>query len=371
MTDLLRALGPYSLVAPIPPYPFVRTLARREDEPSGALFLLDWFEFPADPPLVAGFLAELSIVTRLRHPNLRSLVEVFPVPEPGVRGAGPTVSLVAVYEHRPSASLRRLLRTIGPMPIPVVISLAQGVLAGLQAAHEHRDREGKERALFFAQLSPEETLLTLDGRVLLDRLVELRPRLSCLDGHPASPFRGQRSPLRFHSPELLCGEPRLPGDNLWSAALILWTCLTGRPPYMIDSEFATLQAIVNHTDSPLATEIPGMSPALRAVFERALARDPAARYPTAAALRAALATAAAPASEAEVAAWAASHGIAALALQEDPPLFSPSLRAHEEGGEALGYRGTPSSLASLRSSESLRSPPSFWQRLRQWLRSTR
>ena len=90
----------------------------------------------------------------------------------------------------------------------------------------------------------------------------------------------------YLSPEQARGERATSASDRYGLAVVAWELLSGRRPFESDNPTAEAAA---HANAP----IPSFSPELDPVFQRALAKDPEARYPTAAAfvddLRSALA----------------------------------------------------------------------------------
>jgi serine/threonine protein kinase len=80
----------------------------------------------------------------------------------------------------------------------------------------------------------------------------------------------------YLSPEQAQGHRATPASDRYALAVVAWELLTGRRPF--ESESATAEAAA-HVNAP----IPSFSPQLDPVFQRALAKDPEERYPTAAA----------------------------------------------------------------------------------------
>jgi tetratricopeptide (TPR) repeat protein len=86
----------------------------------------------------------------------------------------------------------------------------------------------------------------------------------------------------YLSPEQARGERATAASDLYALAVVAWELLTGRRPFA--SESATAEALA-HVNAPIPSPSrvnPGLPPELDTVFERALAKDPAVRYPTAA-----------------------------------------------------------------------------------------
>src|ERR687897_1724597 len=80
----------------------------------------------------------------------------------------------------------------------------------------------------------------------------------------------------YLSPEQARGERATPASDRYGLAVVAWELLTGRRPFESDNPTAEAAA---HANAP----IPSFSPELDPVFQRALAKDPEERYPSAAA----------------------------------------------------------------------------------------
>jgi eukaryotic-like serine/threonine-protein kinase len=92
---------------------------------------------------------------------------------------------------------------------------------------------------------------------------------------------------RYMSPEQLKGEETTPQSDLYSVGILLYHCLTGRPPFSGDAESVARQQI--RTNPPLPRSLnKEISPHLEAVILKALAKDPEERYPSASAMLEAL-----------------------------------------------------------------------------------
>src|SRR5918997_743442 len=88
---------------------------------------------------------------------------------------------------------------------------------------------------------------------------------------------------RYMSPEQLQGEETTPRSDLYSAGILLYHCLTGRPPFSGDTRSVVHQQI--HEDPIPPRVLNGaISPDLETVIMKALAKDPENRYPSASAM---------------------------------------------------------------------------------------
>jgi tetratricopeptide (TPR) repeat protein len=88
----------------------------------------------------------------------------------------------------------------------------------------------------------------------------------------------------YLSPEQAKGERATAASDLYALAVVAWELLTGRRPFAAESATAEALAHVNAPVPSPSQANPELPRELDAIFERALAKDPRARYPTAAEL---------------------------------------------------------------------------------------
>jgi hypothetical protein len=206
-------------------------------------------------------------------------------------------------------------------------------VSDLAAAVEHAHRRG----VLHRDLKPANVLFEGDTPLLADfglaKLLDARSltQTGSVLGTPA-----------YMAPEQITGErPRLgPRADVYGLGALLYHCLTGRPPFGGTSALDSMRRALDDPPTPPRELRPEIPRALEAVCLRALAKDPADRYPTAAALGAALAeaSAGAPTRAAASPPLAALLGVAAaiatggaLALRTGPaPVASPAATAPAE-----------------------------------------
>ncbi|WDZ87958.1 serine/threonine-protein kinase [Micromonospora cathayae] len=131
----------------------------------------------------------------------------------------------------------------------------------------------------------------------------------------------------YISPEQAAGAVATPASDVYALGVVAYQCLAGRRPFEGDNPLEIAMRHVRDVPPPLPGDIP---PTVRALVERALAKDPNARWPTAAAL-----------------AGAARQVKAALAHQR-----RPGGAAHQVSGAPA----TPSARAQVRPPQQPRPP---------------
>jgi serine/threonine-protein kinase len=85
----------------------------------------------------------------------------------------------------------------------------------------------------------------------------------------------------YISPEQAAGGQASPLSDVYALGVVAYQCLAGRRPFEGDNPLEIAMKHVRTPPPPLPPDIP---PSVRTVVDRAMAKDPAARFPTAAAL---------------------------------------------------------------------------------------
>ena len=198
------------------------------------------------------FQREAEVSARLNHPNVIVVYDVGDEP-----GFGPFIAM----EFVAGADLDQMIREARLDDEGRIEVLIQGMRA-LEAAHKagivHRD------------IKPANLLVSADGRVKLLDFGIARGDESTLTA--TGMFLGTPG---FMAPEQIRGDDASAATDRYSFFVLALELFTGRRPFRADSTPALLYKIA-HEPPDLAED---MSAALRAVFLRALDKDPAARFP--------------------------------------------------------------------------------------------
>jgi serine/threonine protein kinase len=107
--------------------------------------------------------------------------------------------------------------------------------------------------------------------------------------HLVRPMHGERAPSpqelapgtgAYMSPEQVLGRDLDGRSDLYSAGIVLYETIAGRPPFLPSekSEFALRMDQVETPPPPIRLFVPQVSPAAEHAFARALAKDPAQRF---------------------------------------------------------------------------------------------
>lgn len=248
----------------------------------------------------AMLLDEARLASRVRHANVVQTLDV--VEE------GSELFIVLEYVHGETFDqlLQRAMAAGHPCPPAIVAAVVAGALRGLHAAHEAKGDDGQPLDLVHRDVSPQNLLIGIDGqpRVLDFGVARGRGRLQ---GTRAGQLKGK---LAYLSPEQVHGEASRRSD-IFSAGIVLWEALAGERLFDAPSEAEVLSKV-------LLCRVPALEgPAERfqAVVDRALEREPEARFGTALEMAEAIEALGA-ASTAELSAWVKELASDVISLRE-------------------------------------------------------
>jgi serine/threonine-protein kinase len=221
---------------------------------------------------VSMFLDEARIVAGIRHQH------VVPVLEVGASEHGYYLVMEYIEGETLGVFLSQGVDGGNPMPPGVAVRIALDSLAGLHAAHEHVDPDGHPIGLVHRDVSPQNILVDTNGvaRIADFGVAHATSRLSTTR---AGQLKGK---VAYMAPEQARGENVSPRSDVFAAAIVLWECLTSRRLFLAENEAVTLNRLIFEPIPRLREVNPAMPDAVDRVLARALERDPAKRYATAA-----------------------------------------------------------------------------------------
>jgi eukaryotic-like serine/threonine-protein kinase len=208
-----------------------------------------------DTQFVERFRREATHAAGLSHPNV---VSIFDRGEAGG-------SYFIVMEYVEGRTLKELIVTRGPCPVPVAISYVRQVLAALRYAHRngivHRD------------IKPHNVLVDHEGRVKVADFGIARAGSSQMT--EAGSIIGT---AQYLSPEQARGAPVDESSDLYSTGILLFELLTGKVPFTGETPVEIAMKHLSQVPpapSSIRSEVPHD---LDLVVVRALAKEPADRY---------------------------------------------------------------------------------------------
>jgi serine/threonine-protein kinase len=222
------------------------------------------------------FLREVRLTGQLDHPNIARILET---------GESDWV----VYYTMPfveGPTLREALNRVRQLPIGDAVQVASQLLDALQHAHE--------RGILHRDVKPENIIIS-HGRVMLVDFGIARAILA--SAHENLTRSGTAlGTCTYMSPEQVRGESDIDQrSDIYSVGSLVFECLAGRPPFQHKVDTVVLHKVLNEPAPPVQSLRPDTPAALAAAVDRALLKEPADRWQSAAEMKRALSGALAPA----------------------------------------------------------------------------
>jgi serine/threonine protein kinase len=165
----------------------------------------------------------------------------------------------------------------GPLPPDDAAALVAALARGLEHVHRH--------GVLHRDLKPHNVLFDAHGP---PQLVDVGlPRL--VDGSSLAQTGQILGTPSYMAPEQAAGEPVDARTDVYGLGAVLFTCLTGRPPFRGGSHLAVLHQVLHKPPPSPRSLRPEIPQHLEAVCLTALSKSPDERYPSARAMEEALA----------------------------------------------------------------------------------
>jgi eukaryotic-like serine/threonine-protein kinase len=223
--------------------------------------------YAEDPEYLERFRREARAVARLSHPNIVTVID---------RGDDGGRQYI-VFEHVEGENLKELVTRTGRMSPRRALELVIPVADGLAFAHEH--------GLVHRDVKPQNVLLSSEGEV---KVTDFGIARSLDVEHGVTQTGTVLGTSEYLAPEQASGGPVSPATDEYSLGVVLWELLTGEVPFTGENFVAVALRHVNEPPPRLRERRPDLPPRLAAAVERMLAKDPARRFPSMAALAAEL-----------------------------------------------------------------------------------
>jgi serine/threonine-protein kinase len=244
------------------------------------------------------FQNEAQALALLRHPNVVRFLDLFEWVPPPARAKTQAIAVNApsTIPKKPAPALTLVMEFVEGDPLDDVIArnVARGQLAGTggalapaRAFHYFEQLVGALAAahalgIVHRDVKPSNTMIRRDGLVKLTDfgIAYFRAKQGDADASGSlAPGTGA-----YMSPEQVMGLAVDGRSDFYSAAIVLYEMLAGRPPF-VPGEQSELQLRVEQVEStppPMTHVLRGAPPSLDAFFARALAKQASARFQSAA-----------------------------------------------------------------------------------------
>jgi serine/threonine-protein kinase len=225
-------------------------------------------QYAADADFVTRFSYEAQAAAKLSHPNIVNVYDF---------GTEDDAQYL-VMELVDGETLAEQIASERVIPEPVAIDYAIQIASGLAYAH----RQG----LLHRDIKPANILITKDDVVKIsDFGIARAVSEQSLGVTQPGMVMGSVSYLAPEQAQARATDER---SDLYSAGVVLYQMLTGELPFTGDSPVAVALKHVQEPMPPIDTATTGISPALAAIVERLLQKDPNDRFSSASELATAL-----------------------------------------------------------------------------------
>ena len=236
--------------------------------------LLSSFPPSAQEHLKARFVREAYVQSQLDHPNIVRVFEFFTTEE----------NYYLVMEFIDGMSLRELIKRRGALDPAIALPLFKQALSALAYAHDfsYVDESGRRlTGVTHRDIKP--------ANLLLDGMARLKITdfgIVKLSGESSMTKTGfNPGTVEYMSPEQIRGEVVDARSDIYSLGVTFYEALAGRlpfPPSDTGSEYEVMKGHMELAPPPLLEVRPDLPPALAELVMRALEKDPADRFQTAA-----------------------------------------------------------------------------------------
>jgi len=212
-----------------------------------------------EPGFAERFRGEARTMATINHPGV---VDVY-----DYGSEGGTAFLVMEYVE--GDALSRTLSRVGRLTPARTMALVAQAADALHAAHE--------KGIVHRDVKPGNLLVRPNGTLVLTDFGIAR---SAMVGQltAAGSVLGTAS---YISPEQASGATASPLSDVYALGVVAYQCLSGHRPFEGENPLEIAMRHVREAPAPLPNDIP---PPVRQIVERAMAKDPAGRWPSAAAL---------------------------------------------------------------------------------------
>lgn len=218
-------------------------------------------ELAEDKDFVHRFQMEAQAVASLSHPNIVSIYDV------GEEDGLPYL----VMEYVEGANLKEIIRRQGALSPSEAVNIGIQVCAALEHAHS--------KGIIHRDIKPHNILVTPGGRVKVTDFG--LARVLSIPSATMTQSGTVMGSVHYFSPEQARGEETTPQSDIYSLGVVLYEAVSGHVPFQGDNPISIALKHLQEDPPGLRPENPAIPRELEEIIFRAMAKDPAERFPSA------------------------------------------------------------------------------------------
>lgn len=219
-------------------------------------------QYASDVDFVERFRREARAAASLSHPNVVNIYDV---------GQEDELDYI-VMEYIPGDNLKSLIRKEAPFTIKRALEITRQIAEALNHAHQ--------RNIIHRDIKPHNILVTPDGQVKVTDFGIARA-ISASSFTQTGMIVGS---VQYSAPEQAKGAAVGPQSDVYSLGCVLYEMLTGTMPFKGETTIAIAMQHLQGDYIPVRQLRPELPAVIENIVNKAMAKDPAERYPTALAL---------------------------------------------------------------------------------------
>ncbi|MFG1633625.1 Stk1 family PASTA domain-containing Ser/Thr kinase [Pseudonocardia alni] len=261
-----------------------------------------------DPQFQLRFRREAQNSASLNHPAIVAVYDTGEVESE----FGPLPYIV--MEFVDGQTLREIVKTTGPMTQQRVVEVMADVCAALDFSHRHN--------IIHRDVKPANVMINGVGAV---KVMDFGIARALGEGQNVTQTAAVIGTAQYLSPEQARGEAVDARSDVYAAGCVLFELLTGEPPFTGDTPVAVAYQHVREDPRSPSELNPSVPPALDAVVLKALSKNPANRYQSAAEMRADL-----------------------VRVRNGEPVHAPLVMSEHERTHMMAHDGATQAMATRR-----------------------
>lgn len=273
-------LGRYRLLAPIGSGGMGRVWAALDEAAADERLVaikLALGDEGVDSKFLAALSDEAAVAARIQHPNVCATFELGRIGD----------LHFLVMELSDGASLRELMDALPEhhLPLSAAVQIGVKVAAGLHAAHELTDPQGNKLYVVHRDVSPQNVLIDRRGRVRLADFGVAKARGQLRGATQTGEIKGK---LGYMAPEQITSRAVDARADVFALGCVVYEASLGQRPFPCVDALSAMYSVLEEPARPPRDIDANFPEQLEHVLLKALEKDPAQRYQSAAELQDAL-----------------------------------------------------------------------------------